>query len=99
MAFKAVLVAALLRAHLAVPAEALEAFGFHLVGDLLRRAHFGTWHRGGGCPEGLEVVGGGGGRLFGWKISCRSRLVVVSRGNLGVLVSRILEIFVVLNKQ
>lgn len=98
MAFKAVLVAALLRAHLAVPAEALEAFGFHLVGDLLRRAHFGAWHRGGGCPGGLEEVGGRG-RLFGLKIGCRLRLGVVSGGNLRVLASRLVEIFVVPNKQ
>jgi hypothetical protein len=98
VAFKAVLVAALLRTHLAVPAEALKAFRFHLIGDLLGRAHFGAWHRGGGWPEGLEVVGGRG-RLFGLKIDCRLRLGVVPGGNLRALASRLAEIFVVRNKQ
>lgn len=58
VAFEAVLVAALFCAYLAVPAEALKAFRFHLVGDLLRRTHFGAWHCEGRCPEGLEVLRG-----------------------------------------
>ena len=45
--FEAVLVAALFFADLAVPAEALEAFGFHFVGDVFGAADFGFWHDGG----------------------------------------------------
>jgi hypothetical protein len=33
---------------LAVPAQALQAFGFHLVGDIFCAAHFGFGH-GGWC--------------------------------------------------
>ena len=41
---EAVFVAALFGADLAVPAQALQAFGFHLVGDIFRAAHFGFGH-------------------------------------------------------
>jgi hypothetical protein len=46
--FKSVLVAALLLADLAVPAQALQAFGFHFVRDIFRAADFGFAHDGGG---------------------------------------------------
>jgi hypothetical protein len=44
---EAVLVAALLFADLTVPAQALEAFGFHFVGDIFGAADFGFGHGGG----------------------------------------------------
>ena len=44
---EAVFVAALLFADLAVPAQALEAFGFHFVGDIFGAADFGFGHGGG----------------------------------------------------
>ena len=46
VAFEAVFVAALLFAGLAVPAQALEAFGFELVGDVFCGADFGAGHGG-----------------------------------------------------
>lgn len=47
MLFEAVLVSTLLFADLAVPAQALEAFGFHFVGDVFGASYFGFWHGGG----------------------------------------------------
>jgi hypothetical protein len=49
MLLEAVLVAALLFADLAVPAQALQAFGFHFVGDIFGAADFGFGHGGGCC--------------------------------------------------
>jgi len=40
MHFEAVLIAHLPLAELAVPAQALQAFGLHFIVELLRRAHF-----------------------------------------------------------
>ena len=42
--FEAVFVAALLFAHLAVPAKALEAFGFEFVVEVFGAADFGFGH-------------------------------------------------------
>jgi hypothetical protein len=47
-----VLVAALLFADLAVPAQALQAFGFHFVRDIFCAADFGFGHGGGGFARG-----------------------------------------------
>ena len=44
MAFETVFVAGLLLAYLAVPAEALQAFGLELVVQVFGRAYFGTRH-------------------------------------------------------
>ena len=52
MALEAVLIATLFCADLAVPAQSLQAFRFHLVSDLLRRAHLSPWHCGVGCRLG-----------------------------------------------
>lgn len=58
---EAVLVAHLPGADLAVPAQALQAFGFELVVEVLGRADFGARHVGRAflCLEGRE---GGGSR-------------------------------------
>lgn len=56
VALEAVLVAALLLAHLAVPPELLEAFGFDSVRDCLRRQEIVLAHGG---------FGGGGAEIFG----------------------------------
>ena len=47
VAFEAVLVPRLLLAHLAVPAQPLQAFGFELVVEVFGRAYFGAGHDGG----------------------------------------------------
>lgn len=47
VAFEAVGVSALLLTGFAPPAEALEAFGLHLVREMLRASDFGARHRGG----------------------------------------------------
>lgn len=47
VAFEAVLVPRLLLAYLAVPAQALQAFGFELVVEVLGGAYFGAGHDGG----------------------------------------------------
>ena len=53
VAFEAVLIAGLLFADLAVPAESLEAFGFELVVEVFCGAYFGFGHDGSMC--GLET--------------------------------------------
>jgi hypothetical protein len=50
---EAVLVAALFLADLAVPAQALQAFGFHFVRDIFCAADFGFRHGGGGIARGV----------------------------------------------
>ena len=55
MAFEAVFVAGLLFADLAVPAEALEAFGFELIVEVFGGTYFCFGHRGG---IGLFEAGG-----------------------------------------
>lgn len=57
---EAVFVAALLLAHLAVPAQALEAFGFELVVEVFRATDFCFRHVGGGVACGTDVVRSGG---------------------------------------
>ncbi len=47
VAFEAILIARLLLADLAVPAESLEAFGFQLVVEVLCGAYLGFRHNGG----------------------------------------------------
>lgn len=49
VAFEAIFITRLLFAHLAVPAESLEAFGFELVVEVLCRTYFGFGHGGGFC--------------------------------------------------
>ena len=55
VAFEAVLVAALLRADLAVPAQALQAFGFEPVVEVFGRTNFGAGHREGTYWYGFSV--------------------------------------------
>lgn len=61
VAFEAVFVAALFGADLAVPPETLEAFGFHLVGEVFCGTDFGAGHScgcwGGGKGRGSAEVG------------------------------------------
>lgn len=59
MAFEAVGVAALLFAGLAVPAQALEAFGFHLVGEVFVGSYFGFGHGDGGAGRATLWFGWG----------------------------------------
>ena len=49
VAFEAVFVAGLFFADLAVPAQALKAFGFELVVEVFGGAYFGFGHDGGSC--------------------------------------------------
>ena len=59
MALEAVLIAALLLAHLAVPFELLQALGLDAVGDSLRRQKLILAHgrRGAGSKEGATAQG------------------------------------------
>jgi len=45
VALEAVFIAALLLAHLAVPAQLLQTLRFHLVGEVLGRTYLGATHR------------------------------------------------------
>lgn len=58
MLLEAVLVATLLLADLAVPAQALQAFRLHLVGDIFRAADFGFGHGGGVAGGDAQIATG-----------------------------------------
>jgi hypothetical protein len=69
VAFEAVFVAHLPGAGLTVPAEPLQAFGLHLVGDVFGGTDFGARHGQGGVGEGTGLVVEGvmmleGGRMW-----------------------------------